>query len=79
LGVQPRRQISQFGGGSNAGGGELPSVRQISLELFQNPKETNPFGVNEIVAYWLYFVGSDLASIAPNQCLIKGFLLYFFF
>nr|CAD2166723.1 unnamed protein product [Meloidogyne enterolobii] len=72
LGVQPRRQISQFVGGSNAGGGELPSVRQISLELFQNPKETNPFGVNEIVAYWLYFVGSDLASIAPNQCLIKG-------
>nr|CAD2182762.1 unnamed protein product [Meloidogyne enterolobii] len=72
LGVQPRRQISQFGGGSSAPGGELPSVRQISLELFQNPKETNPFGVNEIVAYWLYFVGSDLASIAPNQCLIKG-------
>ncbi|CAK5103457.1 unnamed protein product [Meloidogyne enterolobii] len=72
LGVQPRRQISQFGGGSNAGGGELPSVRQISLELFQNSKETNPFGVNEIVAYWLYFVGSDLVNIAPNQCLIKG-------
>uniref|UniRef100_A0A1I8BKI0 Peroxidase n=1 Tax=Meloidogyne hapla TaxID=6305 RepID=A0A1I8BKI0_MELHA len=74
LGIQSRRQIPQIGGVSNAGNAELPSVRQISLELFQSPKEENPFGVNEIVAYWLYFVGSDLASIAPNQCLIKGFL-----
>lgn len=50
----------------------LPSVRQISLELFQNPSEQNPSGVAEMAAYWMYFIGSDLANIAPNQCLIKG-------
>ncbi|KAF7634782.1 hypothetical protein Mgra_00005815 [Meloidogyne graminicola] len=71
LGSLPRHQIN------NINNVELPSVRQISLELFQNPKEENIYGVNEIVSYWLYFIGSDIASIAPNQCLIKGISVSF--
>jgi hypothetical protein len=61
---QPRRNIR--------GDGELPPVRQISLELFQNPREENSGGVGEIAAYWMYFIGSDMANLAPSQCLVKG-------
>lgn len=63
--AQPRRNARSDG--------ELPSVRQISLELFQNAREENPStAVAELAAYWMYFVGSDLANVAPSQCLVKG-------
>jgi hypothetical protein len=62
--AQPRRNAR--------GDGDLPSVRQISLELFQGPSEENSAGVAEMAAYWLFFIASDLAQLAPSQCLIKG-------
>ena len=67
--AQPRRNARNDG--------ERPSVRQISLELFQNPREENPSGVAEMAAYWMYFLASDLANVAPSQCLIKGGVVLF--
>ncbi|KAL3109122.1 hypothetical protein niasHT_012684 [Heterodera trifolii] len=52
--------------------GDLPSVRQLSLELFENPTGDRHPIVAEMSAFWLYFIGSDMANLAPNQIVPKN-------
>uniref|UniRef100_A0A914H7D6 Peroxidase n=1 Tax=Globodera rostochiensis TaxID=31243 RepID=A0A914H7D6_GLORO len=52
--------------------GELPLVRQLSLELFENPAGDRHPMVAEMSAFWLYFIGSDMANLASNQLVPKN-------
>ena len=47
---------------------ELPNVRILSNELFSHPSSENKI-VSELVSFWLYFIGSDIAQSVPAQVL----------
>uniref|UniRef100_A0A7E4VE02 Chorion peroxidase n=1 Tax=Panagrellus redivivus TaxID=6233 RepID=A0A7E4VE02_PANRE len=46
----------------------LPNTREVSLKLFDHPSKNQEI-VNEMTAFWLYFVASDISESIPNQAL----------